>query len=149
MATVFLDSSALFRRYARSEPGAAAVRSICSPSRGATLLVARIATIEIASALSRQTREGRLSSSDGARYWRLFRNHQHRQYQLIQLTDDVFADAERLVFTHPLRAYDAVHLACALAAAAQLPSAGLEFWTGDRRQAQAATAEGLAVRLVG
>jgi hypothetical protein len=42
---------------------------------------------------------------------------------------------------------DALHLACALAASAILPP-GLQFWTADQQQAQAASAEGLAVTLV-
>jgi hypothetical protein len=149
MATVFLDSSALVRRYARTEPGAAAVRAICAPARGYTLLIAPVASIEVASALSRKTREGSLAARDMARHRRMFQNHERRQYQLVHLSDDVVARAQRLVFAHPLRAYDSVHLACALDVATSLPTIGLEFWTADRRQAQVATAEGLAVRLVG
>jgi predicted nucleic acid-binding protein len=149
MATIFLDSSALVRRYARSEPGAVTVRAICAPRRGHTILIARIASVEVASAFSRKVREGAQTASERARLWRLFQQHQYQQYQITPLSDDVLAVARRLVFTHPLRAYDAVHLACALDVAGRLPSLNIEFWTADRRQAQVATAEGLAVRLVG
>jgi predicted nucleic acid-binding protein len=149
MATIFLDSSALVRRYAQSEPGAATVRAICAPRRGHTVLIARIAPVEVASAFSRKVREGAQSTSERARLWRLFQQHQYQQYQSIPLSDDVFADAWRLVFTHPLRAYDAIHLACALDVASRLPLVNVEFWTADRRQAQVASAEGLAVQVVG
>jgi hypothetical protein len=37
---------------------------------------------------------------------------------------------------------------CALVVAGQLPTIGLEFWTADGQQAQAARAEGLVVELV-
>jgi uncharacterized protein len=113
------------------------------------LLVARIATVEVASAFGRKGRDGAFSAQRVARLWRQFKGHWQQQYQPMPLTDDVFVRAERLVLAHPIRAYDAVHLACALDIAARFPAIGLEFWTADRRQAQVAAAEGLAVRLVG
>jgi hypothetical protein len=42
MAAIFLDTSALVRRYDRSEPGAGRVRAICAPAQGHTLLLARV-----------------------------------------------------------------------------------------------------------
>ena len=149
MAAVFLDSSALVRRYDRSEPGSANVRRLCARSSGDDLLVARIASVEVASAFGRKVREGALASGQVARLWRLFRGHWQAQYQLVNVSDETLARAERLVLTRPLRAYDAIHLGCALLVASHLPRTGIEFWTVDRRQAQAASAEGLAVRLVG
>ena len=148
MATVFLDTSALVRRYDRSEPGAARVRAICRPSSGHTLLLARLASVELASALGRKVRAGTLSVGEQGRLWRLFRTHWRDQYDSVGLSDDVYAHAERLLFRHTLRALDAIHIGCALVVAAQLSAITLQFWTADRQQGQAAGAEGLTVELV-
>ncbi|MGH2532684.1 MAG: type II toxin-antitoxin system VapC family toxin [Thermomicrobiales bacterium] len=148
MATVFLDSSAVVRRYARSEPGAAQVRALCEPAHGNTILVARITSVEVASALSRKAREGEVSSLELNRLWRVFRGHWRRQYQVMPLGADIYRRAEQLLFAHALRAYDAVQIGCVLIAVEQYPDLPLEFWTADQRQAQIAAAEGLPVRLV-
>ena len=148
MAAIFLDTSALVRRYDRSEPGSSRVRSICSPGRGNTLRLARIASVEVASALARKLREGAINSAEQSRLWRLFRTHWRDQYQVAAMTDAAYAQAERLLFHHELRAFDAIHIGCALVVAARLPQIGLEFWTADRQQARAATADGLTVQVV-
>jgi predicted nucleic acid-binding protein len=148
MAAIFLDTSALVRRYDRSEPGASRVRAICAPAGGHTLLLARFASVEVASALARKARDGTLSTTDRTRLWRLFRVHWRDQYQVVAMTEDVYAHAERLVFRSPLRGLDALHLGCALVVAARLPQIGLEFWTADKCQAQAARTEGFTVELV-
>ena len=148
MATIFLDTSALVRRYDRSEPGSSRVRGICARPHGHTLIVARLVTVEFASALARKARDGALTTADRTRLWRLFLAHGRDQYRMVALTEAVYARAEQLLFRHPLRAFDAMHLACALVVVASVPSLELEFWTADRRQAQAAIAEGLSVELV-
>jgi predicted nucleic acid-binding protein len=148
MAVIFLDTSALVRRYDRAEAGASRVRAACAPSQGNTLLVARLASVETASAFARKVRQGAFSAADQRRLWRLFRAHWRDQYQVVALTDHVHSRAEQLLFRYPLRAYDALHLGCALTVVAQLSSSAPEFWTGDRQQAQAAGREGLAVQLV-
>jgi predicted nucleic acid-binding protein len=43
---------------------------------------------------------------------------------------------------------EAIHVGCALVIAARLSHIGIEFWTADKLQAQAAQKEGLTVRLV-
>ncbi|MGH2354211.1 MAG: type II toxin-antitoxin system VapC family toxin [Chloroflexota bacterium] len=148
MAAAFLDTSALLRRYDRSEPGAARVRQFCVPSRGHDLLLARITSVEIASAIGRKVREGTWSVSEGNRAWKLFRVHWRDQYQVAALTDQVYAEAERLLFQYALRAFDAVHVASALLLAPRVPQGALQFWTADRRQAAAARSAGLMVELV-
>jgi uncharacterized protein len=148
MAAIFLDTSALVRRYDRSEPGVARVRAICAPARGHTLLLARIASVEVASALAGKVRVGALAEADRDRLWRLFRAHWRDQYQVVAMTEDAYAQAERVLFRSPLRTLDALHVGCALVVAARLPRLGLEFWTADEQQARAARAQGLGVELV-
>lgn len=148
MAAIFLDTSALVRRYDKSEPGGARVRSICTPAAGHSLLLARLTSVEVASAFSRKVRDGTIHPADQTRLWQLFRAHWRDQYQVLAMTEDIYVLAERILFRSPLRAFDALQLGCALVVAAQVPHLALEFWTADRQQAQAARAEGLAVELV-
>jgi uncharacterized protein len=148
MAAIFLDTSALVRRYDRSEPGALRVRAICTPAAEHTLLLARIASVEVASALARKARDGTIRAGERNRLWRLFRAHWRDQYQVVAMTEDAHVQAERMLFRSKLRALDMVHVGCALVVAARLPHIGLEFWTADKLQAQAARSAGLPVRLV-
>ena len=83
-----------------------------------------------------------------ARIWRAFNSHLRVQYQVVDLGDAIYTRAEEIVFVHSLRAADAVHLACALETRRRV-GPDFQFWTADRRQAGAATVEGMAVRLVG
>ena len=93
-------------------------------------------------------REARFTVAQRTRQWRVFRGHWREQYQIVALTPGVHTTAERLLFSHPLRAYDALQIASALALAAAAPSLELHFLTADRQQATAAQAEGLSVTLV-
>lgn len=148
MATSFFDTSGLFRRYDPFESGAARVRALCRPSRRNAIIVARLTSTEMASVLARKVREGRLSSAECDRMWRLFGRHWRVQYQVITATDEVHQRAERLLFTYALRSLDALQLASALTAQATLQHTALQFWTADQRQAGAAEAEGLTVEFL-
>ncbi len=146
MAAYFVDTSALVRRDDRREPGAPHVRAITAPGAGHLLLIGRITPIEVASALSRKTREGVLTASRRDALWRVFSHHWRRQYRTVMLDEAILAQAGRLVRTHPLKAYDAVQLASALHVAGLL-AGDLRFLTGDTAQAAAAAAEGLSVEV--
>ena len=148
MATLFLDTSVVVRRYSSSEPGANRVRQACAPSQRHTLLLSRIAVLEVATALNRRVRDGSLPTLVRSRHWRAFQLHLRDQYQLIESTDPIYATAQQLVFQHPLRSLDSLHLASALAVSARIGQAALQFWTADEQQARAALSEGLMVELV-
>lgn len=137
----YLDSSAFVKRYFE-EPGSASVRALF---RGKSLASARIAYAEIAATIARLCREGHLAVAD-------------RDRQLAQLDVDfagitvvevraaVVRRVPDLVRRRPLRGFDAVHLASALA----LRDRGIAvtFWAADGPLTQAAAAEGLrTVRL--
>lgn len=65
---------------------------------------------------------------------------------MADLTDAVLLEEQRLLETHPLRAGDAIQLASALLANAQLQSANLPaliFLASDARLLTAANSEGL------
>ena len=150
MAAIFLDSSALLRRYETTEPDSHHVQAICDPAARHTLFVSQITSVEMASALQRKGREGSLPMNDVRRIWRIYVSDRRAQYRLVLFTGAIVTRAEELVFAYPLASSDALQLACALAASERLGTrARLHFWTGDAQQARAARREGLAVEQLG
>ena len=148
MATLFLDASAVAKRYIAAEVHARRVQEACAPAADTLLIVARHTSVELASALARRVREGGLQSEHRERLWRSFSQHWAAQYQVVPAAERVFALAEALVAKHPLRAADALQIASVLVVAAAEPDAGLQLWTADQRQAAGARAEGLDVELL-
>ncbi len=86
--------------------------------------------------------------AEQARVWRAFQADVRHQYRMVALTEDVISRAETFVIRHPLRALDAIHLACALSVPYDPRVGAIQFWTADRQQAAAARAEGLVVELI-
>ena len=65
-------------------------------------------------------------------------------FVLVEVTDNVLKSARRLVERYPLRGFDAIHVASALGLRKEL-GVELTFVAADRRQIEAARAEGLTV----
>ena len=147
MTTYYLDTSALVKRYV-AEAGSIWLPSIVAPATGHLLLTSRITMVEVAGALARRRREGSLAPSDYADALRAFRYDTFAQYKLVEVDAAVSDLAGDLVDRHPLRAYDAVQLASALAAnriLQLLALSPLTFLSADDRLVAAARAEGLIV----
>jgi uncharacterized protein len=146
---VYLDTSALVKRYDLREPNAETIVTLCDPRAGNTLFTSSLTGPEVASALRRKEREGRMSAPDVQRVWAVFQAHASLEYTLLAVSTPVLQEAERLILSHKLRAFDAVHLASALAVRALLPeSIALQFVTADNDQAAVAKGVGLRVRRV-
>lgn len=113
--TVFADSSALVKLYA-DEDGSEAVRA--QP----VFAVSEIARVEVCAAFWRKHRMGQLSLRSVGTLVRLFEGdlagHALTGTVLLPLavSGDIIARATALLVSNPLRAYDAVQLASALAA---------------------------------
>jgi uncharacterized protein len=143
----FFDSSALIKRYV-TETGTAWVRSITLPSAGHSIIIAQVTQVEICSGVSRLRREGIVPSRTAQTIRLLLHRHVKREYIVVNATAPIIQDAEDLLDTHTLRAYDAIQLASALAANRRLAEAALAplvFVSSDVRLHTAATAEGLTV----
>jgi predicted nucleic acid-binding protein len=130
---LYLDTSALIRLYT-AEPGLAQVQNEMQASSGA---IAHVLTyVEAHSALAGRLRRRLLKRADYARAVGTFETdwantaHVTVDQALIQQAGD-------LVQKHPLRAFDAVHLAAAIA----LAPLGVRFMTFDRELWRAASAE--------
>jgi predicted nucleic acid-binding protein len=84
MATYYLDSSALCKRYV-AEAGAGWIASLFDPAQRHRLLVVRVTHVEIASALARRVREGTLSAAGQSGALRLFAYHLSQQLGVVEV----------------------------------------------------------------
>lgn len=149
MATYFLDTSALVKRHV-TEPGHVWVQALCAPRRGNSIVVAEVALVEVAAAFSRMVRESvpRLTLARRNRVMSDFEVRFLRQYIVVQVDRAIISRAADLCRTHPLRAYDAIQLACALTRRDDDLAAGLPpptFVCADTTLLAAAATEGLAI----
>jgi len=145
MISYYLDTSALGKRYV-TEVGSGWVRTLTASTTGNALITARITMAEMYSVLARRKREGSVPSDACAIAAQAFTTHSSTEYKFIELELSIIAGAHNLLERYPLRAYDAVQLASALAANQALIDRGLEplmFVSADERLLNVAAAEGL------
>jgi predicted nucleic acid-binding protein len=143
----YLDASALVKRYVNEE-GSDWLRATIDPARSQLLFTSRMTIVEVISAFARRVRDGSLTLEEFASARDLFRGDCLDEYQIMPPTIAVIDSASFLLERHPLRAYDAIHLATALGAQQFLADQNypaLTFLSADDRLNQAAVAVGLAV----
>jgi len=133
----YLDTSALVKRYVQ-EPGTAAVRALFR--RGVHLATARTAHPELVATLARLCRAGDLSpkTRDG-----IFARVESdlSAMTIVEIRPALLRRIPPLVLRRPLRGFDAIHLAAALALRDQ--GVAVDFWVADTKLADAAREEGL------
>jgi hypothetical protein len=141
------DSSALIKRYI-PETGTAWVQAIAAPRSGNTVVMAQITQAEVVSGAMRRVRNGEISSRTAHTLRLRVDRHVSREYVVIHLGEHVLEQAQDLLETHILRAYDSVQSASALQANQHVIAAGLPpliFVSADNQLLTAATAEGFTV----
>lgn len=141
----YLDTSALIKRYV-AEAGSGWIRNLVDRDARNLLLTSRMTVVEARSALARRRREASISGDEHAFIIGMLTHHGLTQYHFIELEREIVNLAGELLDRHPLRAYDAVQLASALAIQAALVAAdlsGLIFLAADDRLLNVARAEGL------
>ena len=134
----YLDTSALIKRFV-TERGSAVVQAIVT--RNGTVATAKIAYAEVYAGLTRRQREGHLPDRQYVSACRQFESD-WRAYVRVDLRDDVLLLARDLIQRHPLRGFDAIHLASALSLKSGLGEQ-ITFAAADERLLRAAEAEGL------
>lgn len=147
MAVYFIDSSALAKRYV-SETGTAWVQAFTGLASGNSLYVARITLVELVAAISRRRKNGDLTPSDAAAALSDVRADFASDYQVIEVTAALVAEAESLAEKHALRGYDAVQLAAAIQVNAAFAASGrpaVILVSADLELNAAGAAEGLGV----
>jgi predicted nucleic acid-binding protein len=137
MATLYLDSSALAKRYL-PETWSAAVEDAIAAASVITSVVARP---EVSGAVARAVRERTIRGADGELL--LLRLAEHwADFVRLEATEEIAERASRLAWEHGLRGFDAVHLASAVRYREEL-DLPLSFATFDRQLWRAARAAGL------
>jgi predicted nucleic acid-binding protein len=137
---IYLDTSDLIKRFV-NEKGSPLVQSLVQ--REAPVTTAKIAYAEIFAGLARKLREGHIPRTLHALACRQF-ERDWQAYLRIELQDDILFLARDLIGRHPLRGFDAVHLASALSLKNALGEE-MTFAAADARLLRAAAAEGLEV----
>jgi hypothetical protein len=144
MGFFYLDSSVVVKCYV-DEPGSAWVRLLIIEPENTTVL-SEIAIVEVSAALAMSVRMGKLRKSLGrAAYETFHADIAAGIYQLLAVARSTIDEAAGLAQAHPLKGYDAVHLATGLEAARSLADQEivLVFVSGDAQMLRAAGAEGL------
>lgn len=134
----YLDTSALIKRFV-AERGSPQVESLVS-QRG-HVATAKIAYAEVYAGLARKHREGYLPGNQYALACRQFESD-WQAYVRLDLQDEILSLARDLIQRHPLRGFDAIHLASALSLKTALGE-DVTFAAADERLLRAARAERL------
>jgi len=135
---IYFDTSALIKNFIL-EQGSKVVQDLVRNS--SPVATASIAYAEVYSGLTRKRRERLLTVTQHVTVCRQFEEH-WASYIHVELAPEVLILAKDLIQRHPLRAFDAIHLASALVLQKGIDQA-LQFAAGDARLLQAATSENL------
>jgi predicted nucleic acid-binding protein len=125
----FFDASAIVKRYLR-EAGSEWMRRLIGREQP-RIFISSLSGAEVVAAIMRKGRTGEVSAPERDRALRAFRLEFTKSYVLIPPEPTVIYRAMDLVVTYPLRAYDAVQLASALALPALPHGMKLTFVSAD------------------
>jgi uncharacterized protein len=134
----FFDSSAFAKRYVE-EPGSQVVDSLCQEATEMALSV--LCVPEIISALNRRLREGILTPREYAEA-KQYLSQDIRDAVIVNLVPQVVSTCTKILEASPVRAADALQIACALEWETEL------FVSADKRQIFAAKKAGLNTKRV-
>lgn len=143
MTSVYLDTSALLKRYVEEE-GTARVIGLTEDPGGVRIVILDLALVEARSAVRRREREGDMAGADADRILKQIEEDASSSFLVQPATSAVMEEAARLIDRHPLRAYDALQLAGCLVVRTGAPGP-LTFVCADARLCEAAGLEGLSV----
>ena len=147
MSTIYLDSSALVKRYTQ-EIGSQWVRELIKPGPGKRVITAEFTLAEVAAAINAKYRAPKgLTLQERDQVLATFAHHCQNDYHLIAVDRKIVNLAVMLTGQYRLRGYDAIHLASALSIFKQLKNVGLSSFqiiAADKDLLAAAAAEGLA-----
>ena len=141
MTVLYVDTSAVFKRYVEENESEALLARIEEAPAVGTALTTRV---EIAAALAQTVRQGRMSRNEAQEAEREFLTD-WEDFTRIGVTGGLAARAGNLAWQRDLRGYDAVQLAAALAWQDMMAPANDEvvFACFDNNLRRAARAEGL------
>ncbi|GJD17751.1 hypothetical protein RIVM261_027070 [Rivularia sp. IAM M-261] len=147
MAVYFLDSSALVKRYI-TEAGSAWVLRLFDPALNNEVFIAAVTSVEIIAAITRRSRGGSISTTDAVAIRNQFRNDLVKDYQIVEITENIINSGMALAESYGLRGYDAIQLAVGRVVNTLCVENGLlpiTFVSADNELNAAIIAEGLAI----
>ncbi len=144
MPEFYIDTSSLVKRYWR-ELGTDFVQAlfVYVTNYNQKLITLNQTTTELASAASRLAREGKFTANLARSYVQDFLVESTSTINFIEISDEITDRSIDLVFQHPLKAADALHLACALELQEEVQD--LIFISDDNRLCTAAESESLTI----
>jgi len=134
----YVDSSAFAKRFV-DEPGSDKIESVCA--RASQLGLSVICVPEVISALNRRRRERSVTKCQYAEAKRHLLDD-IRDADIISLTVPVVSSAIAVLEKSPIRAMDALHIACAIEWGAHV------FVSSDKKQLKAARRAGMKTHQV-
>jgi predicted nucleic acid-binding protein len=137
---IYLDSSALVKRYINESGSDNVERLLSEAALVATTLISRA---EVSAALGKAVRLQAITSEEGLAALKQFRSHWNHLVR-IKIEEHTIAKADSLAWDYSLRGYDAVQLASALLWQGAL-NESITFVTFDRQLWEAGTKVGLEV----
>jgi predicted nucleic acid-binding protein len=137
----YYDTSALVKQYLHEAGSNLVLRLLKS---GEKVYTASFTYAETHAAFGRRSREGLLSRETRRRLALRF-DRDWETYEVVVLSENVLQLARRMLYRHPLRSADAIHLASALLLAGTSSNARWSFICADGRLCDAAKAEGFQV----
>lgn len=123
MTFLYLDSSALVKRYV-AEPGSDEVVALMADA--ATVATSIVTRAEVAAALASAVRSGRADEEEARRAHHKFLG-EWPDFGRVPVTDALMERADALAWDHGLRGYDAVQLASALACKEMMVGLGVDL----------------------
>lgn len=152
MPTHYFETSGLVKLYV-TEPGSHWVTQIYDakgPDSHPLHLIgsSNLSIVEVASTFGRLRRMNSINAVQRQMLIDRFARDQHSRFDWVRLDDEIVTSAAQFTQIHPLRAYDAVHLASALAFNRSLLAARLApavFVSADDALCEAARTQGLQV----
>lgn len=149
MAVYYLDASAIVK-YFHGEPGSAWVRQLAERltdggRRANEIYLTELSRVEVPAAFAILARNRQITVRTRDGMYRSFLQQLGKSFESLRLTPEIIEYAAELTQTHPLKAYDAVQLATALAFEQSLKGLNLSliFVSADKTLLQTAEAEGL------
>lgn len=140
----YADTSVLVKRHVQ-EIGSAWFRNLVLSDSTDQIVSTKLSIVEVFSTFNRRKRESTISQIDYDDFATNFRAISRNEYLLIELSDPIIMESQRLLESHPLRAGDAIQVATAIDVRNMLHNSLLPapiFLASDNKLIDAAIAEG-------
>jgi predicted nucleic acid-binding protein len=147
VAIYYIEPSALVKYYV-TEPGSIWVQALMDTEDN-VLVTAEITIAEVSAALAVIARVGRISRRQRDELWGKFKRDLLTRYEFLPTHRTIISHAAELCQKHPLRGFDAIHLASGLqlqeTLAQQEEGLAITCVSGDDTLVTAGQSEGLTV----